>query len=129
MDACVSRQRHLRVVECKGHVRPLPAELSKVASDFNNIRVAKVFVGIHFTEVSFSDVGVSELSHFISGLEGVTEGEIAIVHVVRVANCKGPARGRWPWNRLVDTLNPPLEDFASVQRAREPKGRSNEGVR
>ena len=129
MNACVGWQWHLCVVECKGHVRLLAAELPKVGTDFYDISVTKVFVCIHFAEVSFTNVGVSELSHFIPGLERVTEGEIAIVHVVRIANCKGPARGRWPWNRLVDTLNPPLEDFASVQRAREPEGRSNEGVR
>ena len=129
MDACVSRQRHLCVVECKGHVRLLTAELSKVGADFDDVSVTEVFVCIHFTEVSFSNVGVTELSHFVSSLEGVTEGKIAIIDVVRVTNCKGPAGRRRSWNRLVDTLNPPLEDFASIQRSREPEGRPDEGIR
>ena len=128
MDACVGWQWHLCVVECKGHVGLLSAELSEVASNFNKIRVAEVLICINFTEMSFTNVCVAELSHFIPGLESVTEGEVTIIHVVRVANRKGPARGGRPWNRLIDTLDPPLEHLASIQRARESKGRSNEGV-
>ena len=116
------------IVECKGHVRPLTAELSKVGTNFNDVGVTEVFVCIRFTEVSFANVGMAELSHFISGLEGVTEGKIAIVDVIRVANGKGPARRGRSRYRLIDTLNPPLEHFTSVQRTGESEGRSNESV-